>query len=207
MTNSAGQAVLQLTSTKTGTANGFTVAGLDHATLKTAVAAQDAEIQVGDPANGGYTVTSDSNTFTNLMPGVTLTASEGAATGVTVSVTTDSDAIAAQDAGVRGRANASLAEVNKQGAITPGAKTQPAPRRRLRAPPDEPGMLSAVGNGLAGLRQLQADRRGADPGRHAQVRQAGLPDRLRCRPGRGPDGRQRTRRCGSRRSPPTRRRI
>src|SRR3712207_8967584 len=52
----------------------FTVDGLDFE-LKDAVAAQDALLQVGGAdADGGYSVTSDTNTFTGVMNGVTITA-------------------------------------------------------------------------------------------------------------------------------------
>jgi flagellar hook-associated protein 2 len=98
------------------------VSGLDVAP-QTAVTPQDATIQVGNPATGGYTVSSDSNTFANLMPGVTLTASK-IQSGVTVNVTSDADAIAAKMQAMVDAANAGLAEFDRQGGIVVGAKTQ-----------------------------------------------------------------------------------
>lgn len=84
--------VLQLASTRTGTAYGFTgVTGFD-ATVQTAVAAKDAQIVVGDPASGGYTVSSSTNTFTGVAPGVTFTVS-APTTGVTLTVNANTDAM------------------------------------------------------------------------------------------------------------------
>ena len=86
-----GGLVLQLSARSTGTANAFTATGFD-APATTIVAAQDARIGVGDPAAGGYTISSSSNTFTDGIPGVTF--SVGAvATGVTVTVTSDTTSI------------------------------------------------------------------------------------------------------------------
>lgn len=86
--------VLQLVSQKTGTANSFQVAGFDAA-AKDVVTAADAQVTVGTVGSNssGYTLSSSSNTFTNLWPGVTV--SVGAlASGVTVNVSTDGKSIA-----------------------------------------------------------------------------------------------------------------
>jgi len=58
------------------------------ATVTNQTSAADAKITVGDPLHGGYTVSSSTNTFTNLIPNVTLTAT-AVQTGVTVSVKSD----------------------------------------------------------------------------------------------------------------------
>jgi flagellar hook-associated protein 2 len=148
--NGSGEAVLQLTASKTGTANGFTVAGLDVAPVKTAVAAQDAEITIGDPANGGYTITSDTNSFTNLMAGVTITATK-VQSGVTVSVDPDADAIADKMQAFVDAANAALTELNKQGAISVGAKTQAPMAGEYALRKMSQSILSSTGNGLTGF--------------------------------------------------------
>ena len=110
---STGESVLQLTAAKPGTENGFTVSGVDFE-LKTAAAAQDAIIQVGGAdEDGGYSVTSSSNTFTNLMPGVTLTATK-VESGVTIDVAADSGGIADKIKAMVDAANAVLSEVTKQ---------------------------------------------------------------------------------------------
>ncbi|GAA1822958.1 flagellar filament capping protein FliD [Luedemannella flava] len=121
ITTSTGDTVLQLTSTKTGTANAFTVTGLD-APVKNAVTAVDARVEVGDPATGGYAVTSSSNTFTNLMSGVTLTVKR-VENDVTVDVSADADAIAAKTQAFVDAANNALKEISKQSAWSQGGTT------------------------------------------------------------------------------------
>ena len=113
VTTSTGESVLQFTGTKTGTAGGFTVSGLDFE-LKDAVAAQDALIQVGGAdADGGYSVTSSTNTFTGLMNGVTLTVAK-VESGVTVDAAADTGGIADKIKAMVDAANAVLTEVGKQ---------------------------------------------------------------------------------------------
>ncbi len=113
VTTSTGESVLQFTSTKTGTAGGFTVDGLDFE-LKNAVTAQDALIQVGGAEeDGGYTVTSSTNTFTGLMNGVSLTATK-VESGITVDATADTGGIADKIKAMVDAANAVLTEVGKQ---------------------------------------------------------------------------------------------
>lgn len=103
--------LLQFTSTATGAAGAFSINGLDTAP-QTLVAARDAQIAVGDPAAGGYTVSSSSNTFNNVIPGVTF--SVGAVTsGVTVSVSSDASAISDKLKALVDAANAALGELNK----------------------------------------------------------------------------------------------
>ncbi len=103
--------MLQFTSVATGAAGAFTINGLDTAP-QTLVAARDAQIAVGDPNAGGYTVSSSSNTFNNVIPGVTF--SVGAvASGVTVSVSSDASAISDKVKALVDAANAALAELSK----------------------------------------------------------------------------------------------
>ncbi|GAB2476703.1 flagellar filament capping protein FliD [Jatrophihabitans fulvus] len=81
--------VLQLSSARSGAANGFSVMGLDTAPQQL-VAASDAQVRVGGAS--GYTVSSSSNTFTGVIPGVSF--SVGAvANDVSVSVTQNTSAI------------------------------------------------------------------------------------------------------------------
>src|SRR5690349_17790292 len=54
--------VLQMTSTKPGAAGSFSVDGFANAPAQVAVQGADAQIQFGDPAAGGYTISSSSNT-------------------------------------------------------------------------------------------------------------------------------------------------
>jgi flagellar hook-associated protein 2 len=111
--------VLQLTSNKTGAANAFTFSGFDDPSPKTVATAQDAQISVGDPLNGGYTVSSSTNSFTNVIPGVTFSVS---APATNVSITVDNGLQAISDAvgSLVDSANAATAEMNKdtaQGAV------------------------------------------------------------------------------------------
>jgi flagellar hook-associated protein 2 len=85
--------VLQLTGTKTGQTNSFTVSGFDDPSPKQIVAASDAQILIGDPNGSNYTVSSATNTFTGVAPGVTFTVSE-LASNVTLGVSSDENAVA-----------------------------------------------------------------------------------------------------------------
>jgi flagellar hook-associated protein 2 len=103
--------VLQFTSVSTGGAGSFSINGLDTAP-QMLVAARNAQIAVGNPAAGGYTVSSSSNTFNNVIPGVTF--SVGAVTsGVTVSVASDASAISDKLKALVDAANAALDELAK----------------------------------------------------------------------------------------------
>lgn len=103
--------LLQFTSVATGSAGAFTVNGLVNAP-QNLVTAQDAQIAVGNPAAGGYTVSSSTNTFNNVIPGVTF--SVGAVvSGVTVSVSSDASAISDKVKAMVDAANAALTELGK----------------------------------------------------------------------------------------------
>lgn len=103
--------LLQFTSVATGAAGAFTVNGLDTAP-QTLVTGRDAQIAVGNPGAGGYTVSSSTNTFNNVIPGVTF--SVGAVvSGVTVSVSSDASAISDKVKALVDAANAALTELGK----------------------------------------------------------------------------------------------
>lgn len=87
----AGQ-VLQFTSTKTGTANEFSISGFTNA-VNDITPAADAQISVGT-GPGSYTISSSTNTFTGAMPGVTFSVSAAAVgSDVTISVGDDVSAL------------------------------------------------------------------------------------------------------------------
>jgi flagellar hook-associated protein 2 len=119
------QGVLQMTSTKTGAANGFQITGLDGAGLNgnspATTAANDAQLQVNGGGGSTYTVSSSTNTFANLMPGVTLTATK-LENNVTVDVSSDSGSIADKFQAMVDAANAALQEISKQTAYDPSTK-------------------------------------------------------------------------------------
>ena len=111
---SQGDSILQLNGTKTGAANSFTVAGLDELTIRTTTAASDANLQVGGAdEDGGYSLTSDTNTFTGLMAGVTMTVSK-IETGISLSSASDVSGIAAKFKALVDAANGALSEVSDQ---------------------------------------------------------------------------------------------
>ncbi|TQS39675.1 flagellar filament capping protein FliD [Cryptosporangium phraense] len=146
--------VLQLASTKSGAANAFTLDGLTS-DPKVMTAGADAELTVGDPAAGGFKVTSSSNTFTGVMPGVTITANK-LASDVTVGVNSDTDAMATKMQALVDAANGALAQISSAAASgvssTPGSKATGGPLagdytvRQLSSQ-----MLSAVSTGQSGF--------------------------------------------------------
>ena len=123
VTTSGGGTVLQLSATKTGKAHEFEVTGGLTTTPSTAIAASDAELLVGDqtPGAGGYKLTSDTNTFANLLPGVSVTVSK-LETGVQVDVAADPASVAAKVKAMVDAANSVLAEVTKQSSTSTDSK-------------------------------------------------------------------------------------
>ena len=110
---SPGTYRLQVSSTTTGVAGGFTVSGLTGAgTLDTVTPASDALLHVG-PAAGGYDVTSPTNTVQGLLPDVTLRLSK-VADLVTVDVQSDPAATADVVQAMVDAANAVLKEIKSQ---------------------------------------------------------------------------------------------
>jgi flagellar hook-associated protein 2 len=119
-----GKTILQLTSTKTGTAGAFTTGNGDgtgdfeSGALSTLVAAQDAQIQVGSDS-AGYTVTSSTNSFTNVIPGVTFSVS-APADSVTITVGNNEQAVSNAVSALVTAANAATTEMDNdtaQGAV------------------------------------------------------------------------------------------
>ncbi|KRE76336.1 flagellar filament capping protein FliD [Arthrobacter sp. Soil763] len=79
---------LQFTATKSGAAGAFTItdAGTTYTNVKDA---QDAEISLWPGTTAAQTVTSSTNTFTNLLPGVSVTAKDVTAAPVRLTVSRD----------------------------------------------------------------------------------------------------------------------
>jgi flagellar hook-associated protein 2 len=154
------ESVLQFNGTKTGVDNAFTVTGMESASsdgngLVTADAtkATDATIRVGDPLNGGYDLTSNTNTFTGLMPGVTLTATK-VEDGITVSSAPDVSGMAAKFQALVDAANASLTEVANQTAYDPATKIGSPLTGDFMVRQMGQSILSAVSQGQAGIGSL-----------------------------------------------------
>ncbi|MGX7681047.1 flagellar filament capping protein FliD [Jatrophihabitans sp. DSM 45814] len=122
--NTTSGTILQFTSTSTGAASAFTVSGLTTAP-QDLVTAQDASITVGDPAHGGYSVNSNTNTFTDAIPGVTFTVSK-LTTDANIAISSDSSAISDAVSSLVNAANDALTTIGQatgQGAILAGDNT------------------------------------------------------------------------------------
>lgn len=134
--------VLQLTGLKTGATTGaFSATGFDN-TAQTVVTAQDAKITVGTVGAGGYTVSSATNTFADVIPGVTFSVS-APASGVTISVGNGAQTISDAVQSLVTSANTAMAEMNNdtgQGAVLATNSSVEAITQ---------SMLSAVSRGTA----------------------------------------------------------
>lgn len=113
---SSGTYVLQLASSQTGSAYDLSVntsafSGSSLGALDVASAGTNAQIQVG--GSGGYTLTSSSDVFKGLLPGLSVTANQVSTTPVTVTVSTNTSALATDVQTMVTAANAALADVQK----------------------------------------------------------------------------------------------
>jgi flagellar hook-associated protein 2 len=113
---SAGSYVLQMSSSQTGTngdvsvdPNAFSSSSLGS--LRTAVAGANAELQVG--GSSGYTVSSQTNIFSGLLPGLSVTAQQVSSTPVTVTVGNDASAAATSVGNLVSDANTVLSDLQK----------------------------------------------------------------------------------------------
>lgn len=112
---STGQYRLQLTSATTGAASAFTTTGLDSGPLgamSDTATAQDAELTVGAGTPGAYTITSSTNTFNQVLPGLTFTVSQVMA-GVTLTTSPDVTGLTGKVQAMVDAANAVLTEITK----------------------------------------------------------------------------------------------
>jgi flagellar hook-associated protein 2 len=139
---------LQLTGTKSGTDNAFTVSGLNGA-QNTLTDAANGQLTVGNPATTGYTVSSQSNTFTGLMNGVSITVSK-VESGVTVAATSDADALADKMQALVDNVNGIVGDITAKTAYDATTKTaQPlSGNSMIRAIPDM--LQGAVASGQTG---------------------------------------------------------
>jgi flagellar hook-associated protein 2 len=114
---SPGVYKLQLTSTSSGAASAFTVAGIDPSlgSMNDTTAAADAQITVGTGA-AAYTISSSSNTFSQALPGMTFTVSK-LATGVSLTTASDDTGMATNIQTMVDAANAVLTEISTDSAF------------------------------------------------------------------------------------------
>ncbi|WP_436526025.1 flagellar filament capping protein FliD [Actinoplanes sp. HUAS TT8] len=151
--NTSGTAgVVQFTSMKSGAANGFEISGLENTgsggASPTTTAGQDAVLTMNPGTASEYKVNSTTNTFSALMPGVTLTVTKEEK-NVTVNAASDTSAIAGKMQALVDAANASLAEIKSQTAYDLDTKkgsplTGDFTVRQMNA-----ALLSMVSNGLS----------------------------------------------------------
>ncbi|GIF06083.1 flagellar filament capping protein FliD [Actinoplanes siamensis] len=149
---SGNQGVIQFTSMKSGAANGFQIAGLENhgsgSSSPTTTAAKDAELTMNPGTASEYKVTSSSNTFSGLMPGVTLTVSKEE-NDVTVDATNDTKAIAGKMQALVDGVNAALAEIKTQTAYDTDTKKGSPLTGDFTVRQMSSALLSAVSNGLS----------------------------------------------------------
>jgi flagellar capping protein FliD len=115
---SSTEFALQVTSRTTGAAGQFALQGAG--TYTTPMQARDAEIKVGEGVDA-YTVTSSTNTFTELVPGATFTVSAVEANPVILAVTADPDAVAAKVQTLVDAVNSALSNVKTYTSNAPGS--------------------------------------------------------------------------------------
>jgi flagellar hook-associated protein 2 len=157
-----GKFTLQLTARTTGEGTAFDPpSGIDPGVLGgglTTTLGADAKLTIGSTGDA-YQVTSASNTFADVLQGVTITATrEQSATDprVTVSLDADPDGIAAKVQALVDNANVALSEISNQtrtksGEVAAGALVGDSAMRKLSQE-----ILSTVSGGAGGLGSLSA---------------------------------------------------
>lgn len=128
-----GQFTLQLTATgpgagsalaKAAAANGgvYTPGGVDLlGAVSTTTKGTDAKLTIGDDATTGYSVTSASNTFNDVLPGLSITVNKKTTdTPVTVGVANDANAVADKVKAFVDAAQAALTEIGTATAVKTG---------------------------------------------------------------------------------------
>lgn len=157
---SPGQYTLQLTATATGLAAAFdenqlATSGIDLGQAYVTSPGRDAQITVGTGPDA-YPVTSASNTFADVVSGMSVTVTKESATPVTITTVVDKDGIADKAQALVDAANAALKEIrtataNKSGSTAAGVLVADP---TLRALSQE--ILSAIGTGAGSLGSLAA---------------------------------------------------
>jgi flagellar hook-associated protein 2 len=101
---------LQLTASATGTDNDFTVSGIDGLGSTDSTIATNATIHYGGSSLSAFNVTSSTNTFTNVFPGVTFTTS-AVEDDVTLTIADDISAMSSQVQALVTAINSSVASL------------------------------------------------------------------------------------------------
>ncbi|WCI07437.1 flagellar filament capping protein FliD [Arthrobacter sp. OVS8] len=118
----AGEYRLQFTATKSGEAGAFTISdpGTTFTNVKTA---QDAEISLWPGTAAAQAVKSSTNTFTDLLPGVSITAKEVTAAPVTLTVARDDAGITKLASGLVEGVNGIFSYVASKSTVTSTTNT------------------------------------------------------------------------------------
>jgi len=138
---------LQLSAVATGGSSTFTIdSGLDPVAGATVVttAGTDASITLGT-GPGAYSLTSASNTFTDVIPGVTVVARQPSATVVSIDVAADASALADKVGKLVDAVNGALNDIKAKTAYDPKTKTAAA----LNGDPSVRQLASALTRALA----------------------------------------------------------
>lgn len=153
-----GEYRLQVTSSTTGADSEFTIDGITGIAMGVLTQGADATLHVGTNPATAYDITSSSNTFADLVPGMSFTVSR-LENAVTVSTTVDGSTIADKVSTLVDAANGILADIAAKTAYDPttragGAFTGQSVVRSLQQ-----NILSAVsGTGAPGVRLTQSGR-------------------------------------------------
>lgn len=116
---------LQLAATSTGAASAFTLdSSIDPVagSMLVATSGTDARITVGS-GPGAYDVTSSSNRFAEVLPGVAVTVKSVSASPVTVDIAADGEGLATKVKALVDALNAAIGEVKTRTAYDPATKT------------------------------------------------------------------------------------
>ncbi len=117
----AGQYRLQITSTTTGAASTFSIDGLDGAGgVNVLTEGSDAQVTIGSDPLTAFTASSATNTFTDLVPGLSFTV-RAVENAVTVRSTLDGSAVAGDVQKLVDAANAVLSGISAATAYSPTA--------------------------------------------------------------------------------------
>jgi flagellar hook-associated protein 2 len=117
---------LEVTSNSTGTAGAATVdtqafSGSSLGALETTTAAQNAIVSIG--GTGGFEVTSQTNTVTGLLPGVSVNLAQVSTTPVTITVSPDGSQVVSQVSALVNAANQVLSSISTDTAYDQATNT------------------------------------------------------------------------------------
>jgi flagellar hook-associated protein 2 len=177
MKTSDSTGVLQINGSKPGGSNGFVIEGLEGAGLNGESLAttppKSAQIQVNGGGGSTYTVSSDTNTFTGLMNGVTINVSK-LETGVTVDVSNDVSSIADKMQAFVDATNAALSEISTQTAYDPSTKKGSPLTGDFSVRDMSQKLLSAISSGLTYPNPDSTDLVPLDPIKFGSLKQLGI---------------------------------